>query len=97
MNVGVIKLSIRLPLSRSLKAKRRIVQSLCQKIKNNFEVAVSEVESLDDLKMGVIGISLVSNSSVIIQKVISQILHYVQEQTGDFVLLDFHHEIIAGL
>ncbi len=96
MKVGVIKFSIRLPENQSLKGKRRVVKSLCQKIRNHFEVSVGEVESNDNLKIAVIGISLVSNDNQVIQKVISQILQFLQGQTGEFILDDFHQEILNG-
>lgn len=97
MNVGVIKFSIYLPSNQSLKGKRSVVKSLCHKLRNHFDIAIAEVEDNDQLKTAVIGISLVSNDSKIIQKVTSQILHYIQEHSADFILQDFHHEIMPGL
>lgn len=97
MNIGVIKFSIRIPNNQSLKGKRRIVNSLCQKIRNKFPVSVAEVESNDDLKKGVIGISFVSNSTLVIQQILSQILAFLQEYPGDFILLEFDQDIMAGI
>lgn len=96
MIVGVIKFSLHLPANQSLKGKRKVVKSLCQKIRNHFEVAVGEVEHNDHLKSAVIGISLVSNDGQIIQKVISQILSFIQGSAADFILQDFHQEILTG-
>jgi uncharacterized protein YlxP (DUF503 family) len=96
MNIGIIKLTIRIPGNQSLKGKRKVVSSLCQKLRNRFSISVSEVESNDDLKMAVIGISFVSNSTQIINQVISQILSFLQDHAGDFVLVNFDQDIIVG-
>jgi uncharacterized protein len=95
LNIGIIKFSIRLPGNKSLKEKRRVVHSLCQKIRNRFGVSIAEVEQNDNLKMAVIGISFVSNSSIVINRIISQLLSFLQENTGNFILLEFNQEIIS--
>lgn len=96
MNIGIIKFSIRIPGSQNLKNKRKVVHSLCQKIRNKFSLSVAEVESLDDAKNAIIGISFVSNSTKIIHQIISQVLTYLQEESGEFVLVDFNQDIISG-
>jgi uncharacterized protein YlxP (DUF503 family) len=96
MHVGIIKFTIRLPGNQSLKGKRHIVHSLCQKIRNKFNLSVAEVDQLDDLKSSQIGISFVSNSHQLVHQIISQILAYLQQQVGDFVLTDFNQEILTG-
>jgi uncharacterized protein YlxP (DUF503 family) len=96
MNIGVIKFSIRLPANQSLKGKRKIVNSLIQQLKNTFGVSVSEVENQDNLKTATIGICFVSNSSQILQQITSQILSFLQQRAGDFILLEFDQEIISG-
>jgi uncharacterized protein len=96
MNIGIIKFTIRIPTNQSLKGKRKVVKSLCQKLRNQFEVAVAEVERNDALKIAVIGISLVSNNTAIIHQIIAQILDYIRDHSGDFVLQDFDQDIITG-
>ncbi|MBA2654224.1 MAG: DUF503 domain-containing protein [Gammaproteobacteria bacterium] len=96
MNVGIIKFTIRMPANQSLKDKRKVVHSLCQKLRNTFGISVAEVESNDNLKIGVIGISFVSNSTQILDQIVAQILSYLREHSGDFVLVDFQQDIIAG-
>lgn len=95
MKIGIIKFSIRLPANQSLKGKRRVVNSICQRIRNQFNVAVAEVESNDNLKIAIIGISFVSNSTKVVQQVISQILNFLQSYGGDFILDEFNQNIIS--
>ncbi|HBD85742.1 MAG TPA: hypothetical protein DC056_17210, partial [Dehalococcoidia bacterium] len=41
MNVGVCKLTLRLPENQNLKGKRRVVKSLCERIRIKFNVAIA--------------------------------------------------------
>ncbi|HDQ40736.1 MAG TPA: DUF503 domain-containing protein [Desulfonatronum sp.] len=48
MIIGVLHLEFRLHGNNSLKGKRKVAQSLKQKLRNKFNVAVSEVEAQDE-------------------------------------------------
>jgi uncharacterized protein len=96
MHIGIIKFKIQLPANQSLKGKRKIVSSLIRKLHNNFAISVAETANNDDLKTAVIGISFVSNDIHILHRLISQILSYLQEHAGDYVLLDFNQDILSG-
>ena len=43
MNVGLLTLEIYLPVSGSLKDKRRVLQSLQRRLRNQFNLAIAEV------------------------------------------------------
>src|SRR5262245_28791098 len=96
MHIGIVKFSIRLPGNHSLKGKRKIVHSLCQKLRNTFTIAVAEVAANDDHQTAIIGISSVSNSTATLDQVIKQILSYLQNHASDYILLDFQSDIIKG-
>jgi uncharacterized protein YlxP (DUF503 family) len=61
----------------NLKEKRRIIKSRIDKIKNRFNVSISEVGNMDLLQRSMIGISCVSNEKNIVQKVINSISEYL--------------------
>ncbi len=48
MYIGVLRLEFRLHGNESLKGKRRVAQSLKQKLRGKFNVAVSEVDAQDE-------------------------------------------------
>jgi uncharacterized protein YlxP (DUF503 family) len=48
MIIGILHLEFRLHGNRSLKGKRKVAQSLKQKLRNKFNLAVSEVEAQDE-------------------------------------------------
>ena len=47
MNVATARITLRLPASHSLKDKRRVVKSICQRTQNRFNVSIAEVEAQD--------------------------------------------------
>lgn len=60
MIVGVLRLEFRLHGNDSLKGKRKMAQSLKQKLRNKFNVAVSEVEAQDEHERLVLAVVTVS-------------------------------------
>jgi uncharacterized protein len=63
MFIGLLRLEFRLHGNSSLKGKRKVAQSLKQKLRNKFNVAVSEVEALDEHERLVLAVAAVSNES----------------------------------
>ncbi len=82
MLVGVLQFELIIPESRSLKDKRRIVKSVKDKLHREHLVSVAEVEALDQHRLAVMGLSLVSNSSVYIHSVFDRILHKLSMLEG---------------
>lgn len=62
MVLGVLTVEYRLHGNDSLKGKRRIANSLKQKVRNTFNVAIAEVGSEDSLTMLRLAVVSVSNS-----------------------------------
>ncbi len=61
MHIGIAKITIRIPLSQSLKAKRRVVKSLCDRVRSRYPVSVSEVAHQDQWQLASIGIAYVNS------------------------------------
>lgn len=64
----------------SLKEKRRIVKSIVDHVKNRFKISAAEVEYLDSLEYGSIGFGIVSNNKVRAEKVLQQVINYLDTQ-----------------
>ena len=73
MIVGLLTLDLHIPGSNSLKSKRMVIKSLIDKIKNKFNVSVSEVDMQNLWQRSVIGIAFVSNETVMINRVFEKI------------------------
>lgn len=55
--VCVITVELYIPMLLSLKAKRKQIKSLKDKIQNRFNVSIAEVSRLEDWQHGVLGMS----------------------------------------
>ena len=96
MHVGVSKVTLRLPENQSLKGKRRVINSLCTRIRNKFNVAVAEVEDNDLWQRATLGITSVSNSSRHTDEILDSVLAFIDGSRGDVEMLDHEHETISG-
>jgi len=75
MVVGIGIITLRLHDCRSLKSKRRIVKSIINQLRNNFNASVAEVGSNDIYQRSEIGFSLVGNDKKILNSKIDKIFN----------------------
>ena len=61
MIVGSLMVRLLIRESRSLKDKRQVVQSIKDRLRNQFNVSVAEVEEQDNRQLAVLGFAMVSN------------------------------------
>lgn len=55
-------------MAHSLKEKRKQIKSLKERLKNRFNASVAEVGALDDWQRAVLGISMISNDKIYLEK-----------------------------
>lgn len=91
MHIGVCKLHLRIPESRSLKAKRRVVKSLIARLKNRFNVAVAEVEALDAHQSAGLAAVAVSNDAAHLNGLLARVVSFI-ETHPDAELVDYETE-----
>ncbi|MQG35098.1 MAG: DUF503 domain-containing protein [SAR202 cluster bacterium] len=97
MHVGVCRMMLHLPDSDSLKAKRQVARSLADRIRNQFNVSVAEVEDHDLWQRLTLAICCVSNDSAHANEMVSKVVAFVEESRRDLELLDYQTEIISGV
>ncbi len=95
MHIGICRLMVHLPESTNLKAKRQVSRSLTAKLRNEFNVAVAEIDDNDLWQRLTLGVCCVSNDSGHANQVLSRVAAFVEDFRGDLVLLDFQIEIIS--
>jgi uncharacterized protein len=93
VTVGVLRVSLRLP-SRDLKAKRTIVRSLVERLRNRFNASVAEVEGLDDPSSAVIAVACASNESGHADAQLQAIATAVESWRLDAEVVDIQTELI---
>ena len=70
----VLKVRLDIPGIGSLKEKRRILKSLIARLKNDFNISISEVDDNDRIRSAVLGAAIVSNSNSFGHQVINKVM-----------------------
>jgi len=95
MNVGVCKVSLRLPENMSLKGKRQVLKSITSRVRNKFNVAVAEIDDNDVWQLASIGICCISNNGRHTNQVLSRVVNFIIDSRFEIELLDYEIEIIS--
>jgi uncharacterized protein YlxP (DUF503 family) len=95
MNVGVCKVSLRLPENMSLKGKRQVLKSITSRVRNKFNVAVAEVDDNDVWQLATIGLCCVSNNRRHTNQALSRVVDFMVNSRFEVELLDYEIEIIS--
>ena len=97
MNVGVCKISLRLPENQSLKGKRGVLKSITTRIRNQFNVSVAEVDDQDLWQLATLGICCVSNNKRYTNEVLSKVVDFIVGSRFDVEILNYEIEILPVL
>lgn len=93
INVGICTLEMSLPAS-SLKDKRRVVKSVCKRLHNQFNVAVAEVDCLDNRQTAVLAVVTVSNDRDYAHGLLMRVIQWIEETRLDCCLEDYSIEMM---
>ncbi|HKF38265.1 MAG TPA: DUF503 domain-containing protein [Ktedonobacteraceae bacterium] len=83
MIVGVSQITLHLPGCHSLKEKRQVIKSVIARVRQQFEVAIAEVDEQDRWQIAKLGVSCVSNSSQHTDEILGRVLRYIEETRPD--------------
>ena len=97
MHLGVCRIMLHLPESGNLKDKRQVARSLSDRIQNEFNVAVAEVEDQNLWQRLTLAICCVSTDPSHANEMVSKVVEFVQKSNRDLELLDYETEIISGV
>ncbi|HYV38971.1 MAG TPA: DUF503 domain-containing protein [Gemmataceae bacterium] len=78
MIVGTLQVRLLLREARSLKDKRQVVKSIKDRIRNDFNVSVAEVDELDNRQLAVLGMAMVSNEAHHVKTALGQIVQILR-------------------
>ena len=96
MNVGVCKLTLRLPENQDLKVKRRVINSLSSRIRNKFNVSIAEVSDNESWQSAVLGITCVSNSLRHADEVLNHVVDFIESSREDLEIVEVELETLTG-
>ncbi len=94
MIVGVSQITLHLPGCHSLKEKRQVIKSVMARVRQQFGVAIAEVDEQDRWQIAKLGVSCVSNSSQHIDEILGRVLRYIEETRPDIQVTNSEVEII---
>ncbi|MEO0268216.1 MAG: DUF503 domain-containing protein [candidate division WOR-3 bacterium] len=86
MSIGGIRIEILIPESFSLKEKRKILNSLKQKILNNFNASVAEVDDNELWNKSVLDIAIAAKDMYNLNERISKIKDFLMRENSIEVL-----------
>lgn len=78
MIVGLCTIELYIPDGHSLKAKRQVIRSLKQRMRDKFNVSVAEVGDQDLWQKALLGIACVANESAYVNQVLDQAVNLVR-------------------
>jgi len=97
MNIGVCRVSLRLPENLSLKGKRRVLKSITTRVRSKFNVSVAEVDDQNLWQLATLGICCVSNDKRYTNEVLSKVVDLIVDGRFDVEILDYEIEILPVL
>lgn len=94
MIVGAAAVELLIHGSQSLKAKRGVVRSISQRVRNRFNVSVAEVGGQGTWQRAVLGISAAGAEAALVRRVLERSVEFIEAlQLAEVLSSDF--EIIA--
>ncbi|MEZ0324074.1 MAG: DUF503 domain-containing protein [Hydrogenothermaceae bacterium] len=79
MVIGSLILEIYLPQAHSLKEKRMIIKSLKEKLRNKFNVSVSEVNNQDSWQSAVVAVVTVASDKKHLDRTLQSVINFLDE------------------
>ncbi len=93
MIVGSLTVDLVVVDARTLKDKRRVVQSLKQRLQNRFNVSVAEVGYNENARRCQLGLAVVSNESRAVQSQLDKIVDVIRVAKG-LSLVDYETQLL---
>ena len=94
MVIGVCTLELSLPANHDLKGKRRVLQSIIAKTREQFNVSIAEVDQQDKWQAATLGIVAVSNQADYVHGLLTKVVEHVERGHFDAVVNDYAIEIL---
>lgn len=92
--VAVLRVTLHLPESGSLKSKRQVVSGLLRTVRNRFNVAAAEVGERDLWQVCELVVAAVSADGAHAQAVVNQVLRHLDAHSGEAVVSGVSTETI---
>jgi uncharacterized protein YlxP (DUF503 family) len=75
--VGVCQVDLRIPGNASLKGKRKVLRQIIDRVKNRYNISISEIGDNDLWQRSQLGLSVVGNDSRHINSSLDKIVNFI--------------------
>jgi uncharacterized protein YlxP (DUF503 family) len=97
MFVALARIEIHIPDAASLKDKRRVLQSVSKRLRNQFPVSVAEIEAQEQWGLAVLGIAVVSGSGGHAREVVDAAVRFIDRARIDAEVGAVEVDVIQAL
>jgi uncharacterized protein len=92
--VGVLRVTLHLPESESLKAKRQVTAGLLRRVRSRYQVAAAEVGNGDRWQLAELAVACVSGDRRHADEMLSRVLRFIEGE-ADAVVSDVSTELVS--
>lgn len=97
MFVAVCRLEIDIPSATSLKDKRRVLHSVISRVRNQFHVAIAEIDANERWTSAVLGIATVSNNATHARQVLEEVVRFIERLRMDAEVRAVDFDVLQAL
>lgn len=94
MTVGVMRVTVHLPESGSLKSKRRVISGLLRRVRQELRVAAAEVGEQDRWQLAELAITCVSGEARHADEILARALTFVERHSDGAQITDVSTELV---
>lgn len=93
--IGRARITIVFESTSSLKEKRGEIASVTKRVRNRFNAAVAEIETLNDMRTGTLGVVVVTNDASHAQAMLAKVTEYIEQCLDLGYLSDIQTELFS--
>ncbi|MDD5439669.1 MAG: DUF503 domain-containing protein [Candidatus Omnitrophica bacterium] len=86
MRVGILRITLEITDSLSLKDKRMVIRSLKDRLRQRYNISVAEVDDHDAWQRSTLGLSMVSHDREFLDATLNKITDYIEKERSAVVL-----------
>ena len=94
LTVGLLRVVLHIPDSRSLKSKRQVVSGLLRRLRQEYKVAAAEVGELDRWQLAELAVTTVSGEGRHADEVLATVLSYIESHSDGARITDVSTELL---
>ncbi len=96
MYIGSARLTLRLPGNDSLKGKRHVAKSLVARLRQRYNLSISEVDTQDAWQTLVLGVACVGMNGGIAESTLDKVIAFIEASRLDVELTGVQREVAEG-